>query len=80
MTNASGHQGKQWQQKSEHEHIRHFLHKTYNVVMLNQRQRNLQKSVLHLQSCFFLLIGPTDFLAFLLPSPLSITRIVILFD
>ena len=51
--------------KSEREHVRHFLHKTFNyivgsfwkfhlVVVKNKGKEMLvQKSVLHMQSCFF---------------------------
>ena len=48
----------------------------------NQRQRNVQKSVLHVPSCFFnLLIRPIAvFPPFSLPSLLSITRFYILFE
>ena len=43
--------------KSEQEHMRHFLHKTCDQEVsrcsrAKQRQRNVQKSVLHVQSCF----------------------------
>ena len=54
MRNASGHQCKEKmsgsEEKSEREHVRYFLHKK---VSERQRQRNVQKSVLHVQSCFF---------------------------
>ena len=47
-------------EKSEQEHVRHFLHKTCNqevfevsrCSLAKQRQRNVQKIVLHVQSCF----------------------------
>ena len=72
MRNASGQQGEnKWQRRkrSEQERIRHFLHKTCTRRFLEisrcssakQRQRNVQKRVLHVQS-FFLLIRPTDVL------------------
>ena len=40
------------------EHIRHFLHKTCNywgsfTLQQQQRQANVQKRALHMQSCFF---------------------------
>ena len=56
--------------------------KFHVVVVQQQRQRNVQKSVLHVQSCF-LLIKPTVVvvvvvvgfsLPFSMPSPFSITR------
>ena len=55
MGNASGHQGKKKRavKKSEQEHM--YLGsfwKFYVVVVQKQRQRNVQKSVLHVQSCF----------------------------
>ena len=48
-------------EKSEREHVRLFLHKSVTKKFLEvsrpsrakQRQRNVQKSVLHVQSCFF---------------------------
>ena len=48
-----------------------------------QRQRNVQKSVLHFQTCFFFwLIEPivVFYRSPTLPSPLSITRFYILFE
>ena len=47
-----------------------------------QRQRNVKKSVLHVQSCFFLLIRPIVVFhpSPALPSPLSVTRFYILFE
>ena len=49
-----------------------------------QRQRNVQKSLLHVQTCFFFfwLIGPivVFYRSPALPSPLSITRFYILFE
>ena len=46
-----------------------------------QQQRNVQKSVLHVESCFFVLIRPiVVFSPFSLPLPLSITRFYILFE
>ena len=39
----------------------------------NERQRNVQKNVLHVRSCFFVLIRPiVVFSSFLLPSPLKV--------
>ena len=42
------------------EHIRHVLHKTFHVVVVQNIERNVQRSVLHVQSCFLLIrpIGP----------------------
>ena len=41
------------------EHIRHVLHKTFHVVVVQNIERNVQRSVLHVQSCrsahFFLI-------------------------
>ena len=45
-----------------------------------QRQRNVQKSVLHGQSCFLLIRPIVVFSPFSLPSPLSISRFYILFE
>ena len=48
-----------------------------------QRQRNVQKSLLHVQTCFFFwLIGPivVFYRSPALPSPLSITRFYIFFE
>ena len=63
MRNASGHQGEnEWQWKKKwtgtHTNIQHFLYKMCNKEVLccsraKQQQRNVQKSVLHVQSCFF---------------------------
>ena len=39
----------------------------------NEQRRNVQKNVLHVQSCFFVLIRPiVVFSSFLLPSPLKV--------
>ena len=55
MRNASRHQFKKKMSRSEH--VRHFLHKKVSEVSrcsrAKQQQRNLQKSVLHVQSCCF---------------------------
>ena len=45
-----------------------------------QRQRNVQKSVLHKQSCFLANQAYCCFRPFSLPLPLSVTRLYILFD
>ena len=81
--NASCQQGENERQreKSEQEHIQHFLHKTCNREVLEvsrcsrskQRQKNVQKSV---QSCFLLIrkkvccTCKVFFWLFSLPSPL----------
>ena len=59
---------------------RKFL-KVSRYSRAKQRQRNVQKSVLHVQSCF-LLIRPIVVFhrSPALPSPLSITRFYILFE
>ena len=45
--------------------IKHVTRKFHVVVMEKKRQRNVQKSVLHVQSCFFfLLIRPIFFFFF----------------
>ena len=49
------------EEKNEQEHIRHFLHKTCNqevswkfhVLVVQKKAKNVPKSVLHVQSCFF---------------------------
>ena len=64
IRNASGYQGVwKWAavKKNEQEHVRHFLHEWVTRKFLEvshcsrakQWQRNEQKSVLHVQSCFF---------------------------
>ena len=61
--------------------VKDVTRKFHVVVVQQQRQRNVQKSVLHVQSCF-LLIKPTVVvvvavgfsLPFSMPSPFSITR------
>ena len=63
MRNPSGHQGENERvKKSEQQQLRHFLcvkrvTRTFLEVSRcgrsTQRQRNVQKSVLHVQSCFF---------------------------
>ena len=91
---ASGHQGEnEWQwKKKEQEHdissIKRVTGKSlaeFHVVAEQKKmQRNVQKSVLQVQSycCFlFLLIRLTDlFWLFSFPSPLSITWFYILFE
>ena len=62
----------------------HFLHKTCNQEVsccsrAKQRQRNVQKSVLHVKVAF-LLIRPIVVVPFSFPLPLSITRLYILFS
>ena len=89
MRNSSGHQlNARWRwaavKKSEREHVRHFLRSFWKFHVLvdraKQRQRNLQKSVVHVQSCFFANYTYRCFyLSPALPSPLSITRFYILF-
>ena len=44
----------------------------FHVVVVQRRQRNVQKSVLHVQSC--LLIKPIGFLQLSLPSPSSLFK------
>ena len=77
--------------KGEQEHVRQFLHKRvtrkFLEVSLCSRAKQRQckemykKSVLHVQTCFFLLIRPiVVFSPFSLPSPLSITRFYVLFE
>ena len=83
MRNVSDLQGEnEWQRKKKcQEHNQHFPQVSH-CSRAKQRQRNVQISVLHVQSCFsfFLLIRPTDvFWMFSLPSPLSTTRFYILF-
>ena len=45
------------EKKSEREHVQHFLHTMVLEVSrcsrAKQQQRNVQESVLHVQSCFF---------------------------
>ena len=57
--NASGHQvesERQRKKKREQEHIKRVIRKFLEASRRSrekQQQRNVQKSVLHLQSCFF---------------------------
>ena len=91
MRNASGHQCKVKMSGSEKKvnettyDIKRVAKKFLEVSRCNrakQRQRNVQKSLLHVQSCFFLLIRPIVVFhrSPALPSPLSITRFYILFE
>ena len=96
MRNPSGHQCKLKMRgsktKSEQEHLRHFLRSIKRVTRkcleisrcsrAKQRQRNVQKSVLHMQSCFFAINQRpvVVFSPFLFPLPLSITRFYTLFQ
>ena len=48
---------------------REFRH--LHVVVVQQRQRNVQKSVMHVQSCCFAIA----FLSFSLPSPSSLLKL-----
>ena len=86
MRNASGHQCKVKMSGSE----KKVNENTYDISSIKrvtkkflevsrcsrakQRQRNVQKSVLHVQSCFLLIRPIVVFSQFSLPSPLSITR------
>ena len=94
MRNASGHQCKVKMSGSE----KKVNEKTYDISSIKrvtkkflevsrcsrakQRQRNVQKSVLHVQSCFCLLDLLLFFTVFqrCIPLPLSITRFYILFE
>ena len=42
---------------------------SFHVVVVQEQQRNVQKSVMHVQLSFFLLIKTIAFLKFSLPSP-----------
>ena len=60
MRNASGHQQCKEKmsgsnKKSEREHVRHFLHKKVSILEVSRRssEKQLQRNVLHVQSCFF---------------------------
>ena len=93
MRNASGHQCRVKMSGSEKDVnentydisskisvTKKFL-KVSRCSRAKQQQRNVQKSVLHLQSRCFLLIRPiVVFSPFSLPSLLSITRFYILFE
>ena len=72
MRNASGHQSKNERQRKKVNRTtsnissRRVTRKFLDVSRCRgakQRQRNAQKSVLQVQSCFFLLVRPTVFLA-----------------
>ena len=93
MRNASGHQCKEKMSGSE----KNVNENTYDISFIKtflevsrcsrakQRQRNVQKSVLHARGCTckvaLLLIRPiVVFSPFSFPSPLSITRLYILFE
>ena len=68
------------------EHIRYFLSikcvtRKFHVVVVQSNGKEMQKGVLHVQSCFFLLlIRLLIFLQFSLPSPFSIARFYLLFE
>ena len=55
-------------EKSQQEHIKHVTRKFLEVSGCSRAKPSAKKctkkSVLHVQSCFFLLIRPTEFLAF----------------
>ena len=58
------------EKKREDSYIQQFLHKTFNsevsrCLRAKQRQRNVQESVLHVQSCFSLIRATVFFLAVL---------------
>ena len=53
--------------------IRHF-----HVVVVQWRQRNVQKRVMHVQSCCFAKYKPIAFFPFLLPSPSSLPKLLII--
>ena len=42
--------------------------RNFHVVVVQRRQRNLQKSVMHVQSCCFAILNP-------LPSPSSLVKL-----
>ena len=66
--------------------IRYFLSikcvtRKFHVVVVQSNGKEIQKGVLHVQSCFFLLlIRLLIFLQFSLPSPFSIARFYLLFE
>ena len=71
------------------EHVRHFLQKTCNqevsgrfrVVVVQNKGKEMYKKVCSTCKVAFLLIRPiVVFSRFSLPSPLSITRLYILFE
>ena len=47
----------------------------FHVVVVQLPQRNVQKSVMHLQSCRFACLGILLFLPFSLPSPSSLLSV-----
>ena len=47
----------------------------FHVVVVQRRQRNVQKSVMNVQSCCFANINPFALLPFLLPSPSSLLKL-----
>ena len=47
----------------------------FHVVVVQQRQRNVQNSVIHVQSCCFANLKPNAFLSFALPSPSSLVKL-----
>ena len=51
--------------------IRHF-----HVVVVQRRQRNVQKKVMHVQSLLFCQSKPIAFLPFSLPSPSSLLEVL----
>ena len=62
MRNPSGNQGENERvKKREQQHVRHFLHKTWNLevsgsftlLSCKTTAKKCTKSVLHVQSCFY---------------------------
>ena len=49
----------------------------FHVIIVQRWLRNLQKSVMHVQSCFFAKVKPITFLPFSLPSPSSLLKLPI---
>ena len=90
ITNASGHQSENEQQRKKVNkntydissikgETRKFL-EVSRYSRAKQPQRNVQKSVLHVESSFLLLRPIVVFSPFSLPSPHNFTRVYILFE
>ena len=81
-----GENERQWNVRSEREHVRHFLHKKsfwkFCVVVVQNNGKEMYKKVCCTCKVAFLLIRPIVVFhrSLALPSPLSITRFYILFE
>ena len=83
---TEGDNERQRKKSEQQDHIQHFFHKTRKCLEVSrcrrakQPQRIVQKKVFCTCKVVFLLIRPTVFWLFSLPSLLSITPVYILFQ